>query len=133
MNPFETAGAFSWAELLTSDPEAAADFYRQVFGWTTESMDMSTGPYTVVKVAGESVGGIMKMPPTVPDGTPPHWASYVTVDNVDATIETIKSAGGNIVMPAFDVPTVGRLAVIQDPQGAHINIIQYAPQTADAQ
>ena len=59
MNPFETHGAFSWSELMTSDPKAACDFYGKVFGWKVETSDMGTGPYHVLKVGDASVGGIM--------------------------------------------------------------------------
>lgn len=126
MDAFKTHGAFSWSELMTSDPAAAGRFYGQLFGWTTQTMDMGTGPYTVVKVGEASIGGIMAMPPDAP-GMPPHWGCYVTVDNVDRTLEQCTALGGQVLMPAMDVPSVGRMAVIQDPQGAALNIIQYSP------
>jgi predicted enzyme related to lactoylglutathione lyase len=69
--PFKTHGAFSWCELMTTDAPAAKNFYTKVFGWTTEEMSVTPGmTYTVVKVAGNGIGGIMSMPPGA-QGMPP--------------------------------------------------------------
>lgn len=124
MDPYKTHGAFSWSELVTPEPGRAAAFYGTLFGWKVESMDMGTGPYHVVKAGDASVGGIMAPPQGMP--IPPNWRPYVTVDNVDATVKLCESLGGKVVVPAMDVPTVGRMAVLQDPQGAMINVITYS-------
>jgi hypothetical protein len=125
MDAYKTHGAFSWSELMTTDPQAAAAFYGALFGWTVQTMDMGTGPYHVVKVGETSVAGIMGMPPDAPP-MPPAWGGYVTVDDVDATLEKCSALGGKVLVPPMDVPTVGRMAVIQDPQGATISVIAYA-------
>jgi uncharacterized protein len=125
MDVFKTHGAFSWSELMTSDPAAAAAFYSQLFGWKSETMDVGTGPYHVLKVGEVSVGGIMAMPPNA-GPMPPHWGSYVTVDKVEQTVDKCLSLGGKVLVPPTDVPTVGRFAVLQDPQGAVINVMAYA-------
>jgi predicted enzyme related to lactoylglutathione lyase len=125
MNPYETHGAFSWSELMTSDPKAAGDFYGKLFGWKIETSDMGSGPYHVVKVGDASVGGIMGMPPGVPAEMPPMWGCYVTVKNVDETLAAVKRLGGGVLMEPMDVKTVGRMAVIRDPQGAALSVIQY--------
>jgi predicted enzyme related to lactoylglutathione lyase len=130
MDAFKTHGAFSWMELMTSDPDGAIDFYKKVFGWTVEKMEMGTGPYNVVKVGDTAVGGIMNIPPNAPPGMPPMWGSYVTVDDVDKTAEIVTKNGGNVIVPGFDVPTVGRIAVVQDPQGATLSLISYVEQEA---
>jgi predicted enzyme related to lactoylglutathione lyase len=124
MNPFTTNGAFSWAELMTADPTAATAFYKSVFGWTSQTEEMSMGPYTVVDAGGISVGGIMRRPS---EDIPTHWAFYVTVHDIDAVAESAVLLGGKLMMPVFEVPTVGRLVPIQDPQGAVVMAIQYAP------
>jgi predicted enzyme related to lactoylglutathione lyase len=124
MDVFKTHGAFSWSELMTGDPEAAAAFYGKLFGWRVETMDMGTGPYHVVKVGDTSVAGIMKMPAEA-GPMPPAWGCYVTVDNTDATLAQATALGGKIVAPAMDIPGVGRMAVIADPQGAVISVMQY--------
>jgi uncharacterized protein len=78
--------------------------------------------YTVVKVDGKGIGGIMSLPQ---QGMPPQWGSYVTVDDVDATARTVPQLGGKVLMGPQDIPNVGRFCVIQDPQGAVISAITY--------
>jgi predicted enzyme related to lactoylglutathione lyase len=121
---YKTVGAFSWSELITPDPQAAATFYGALFGWTAETMDMGTGPYRVLKVGDTAVGGIMGTPPHAP-GMPPMWGCYVTVANADAIAEKCKSLGGKVLVGPMDVPNVGRFVVLQDPQGAMISAMAY--------
>jgi hypothetical protein len=130
MDVFKTHGAFSWAELMTTDPEAARDFYTKLFGWGSKAMDMPNGTYTTLQVGEMSIAGLMKIPADAPPGMPPNWGCYVTVNDVDATCARVKQLGGKVVMPVFEVPTVGRMAVIQDPQGAVLSIITYNMPTA---
>ena len=118
----QTHGAFSWCELRAADADAAKAFYTKVLGWETEPMEMPTGVYTILKAGGAPVGGIMANPAA---GTPAHWMSYVTVDDVDARLEAAQANGGELLMPAMDVPGVGRMATIADPGGAAISIIAY--------
>lgn len=125
MDVFNTHGAFSWSELLTSDPEAATAFYSALFGWTIQTMDMGTGPYHVLKVGDAAIGGIMRIPPNA-GPMPPNWGCYVTVANVEQTVAQCTSLGGKVLMPPTDIPQVGRFAVLQDPQGAVINVIAYS-------
>jgi len=125
MDVYKTHGAFSWSELMTSDPAAAAAFYGELFGWVARDMGEAMGGYRVVNVGDTGIGGIMGMPPGAPP-MPPHWGCYVTVDNLDATLAKCTGLGGKTLMPPMDVPNVGRMAVIQDPQGATISVMQYA-------
>ena len=125
MDVYKTHGAFSWSELMTTDPEAASRFYGGLFGWTIKNMDMGTGPYHVASVGDTAVGGIMGMPPDA-GAMPPAWGCYITVDNVDETIARCTALGGKTLMPPMDVPTVGRMAVLQDPQGAVFSVMTYA-------
>ncbi len=132
VNPvFTTHGAFSWAELMTTDVEAAKQFYEQVFAWKIKEMPMpdGNGTYTLVRSAlqdeKDGIGGIMPMPPEMPAGVPPSWTPYVTVDNVDEAVAKATALGGEVVMPAMDVEGVGRMAWIKDPQGAVIAVIKY--------
>ena len=108
-------GEFCWNELLTSDEAGATKFYSAVFGWQTADFPGADMKYTLWKNQGKGVGGLMKRPM---DSIPPHWLGYVTVADVDATAKKVGEAGGKVMMPPFDVPTVGRIAVFQDPQGA---------------
>jgi predicted enzyme related to lactoylglutathione lyase len=148
MNVFATHGAFSWCELMTNDPQAAMAFYGKLFGWSFETSAGGQGPYQVIKAKDAPVGGIMRMPQSAPgrpkptasprgaaneasmgacdaSGMPPMWGCYVTVDDVDATAEQCKVLGGSVVMPPTDIPTVGRFAVLRDPQGAVLTAITY--------
>ena len=82
MDVFTTPGAFSWSELLTTDPAAAKAFYSKLFGWSTKDMQMPSGAYTTCQVGEESVAGIMQVPAEAA-GMPPMWGVYVTVADVD--------------------------------------------------
>jgi predicted enzyme related to lactoylglutathione lyase len=124
MDVFSTHGAFSWSELLTSDPAAAKAFYARLFGWGTKDMAMPSGAYTTCQVGDNSVAGIMKTPAAAA-GMPPAWGVYITVDDVEATILEAEKMGGTVVAPPMDVAGVGRMAVLRDPQGASFSIIKY--------
>lgn len=125
MDAFKTHGAFSWSELMTGDAAAAAAFYGPLFGWDIEAMDMGGGPYHLLKVGDTAVGGIMKTPAEA-GPMPPAWGCYVTVEDVAATVAQATALGGKVVVPAMDVPGVGRMAVIADPQGATLSVMQYS-------
>lgn len=124
-HPYKQHGAFSWCELMTSDVEAAKHFYGSLFGWELEQADVTCMPYTLIKAGGTPIGGIMATPPQA-EGVPPHWGSYVTVDDVDATAKLAEALGAQMCMPPTDIPGVGRFCVFRDPQGATIAAITYA-------
>jgi predicted enzyme related to lactoylglutathione lyase len=131
MDVYKTHGAFSWSELMTSDPQAALAFYGPLFGWKVDVMPMGEGEYHVVKAGDVAVGGVMRLPAeAAAGGMPPTWGCYVTVDDVDATCRQATALGGQVVMGPQDIPNVGRFAVIQDPQGAVVNVITYAQPAA---
>ena len=121
---YKTVGAFSWNELSTSNPKAATEFYGTLFGWKFETMNMGQGDYHIVKVGETSMGGVMAPPPQA-QGMPPAWGCYVTVANTEATAAKCKSLGGRVLVEPMDIPTVGRFAVLQDPQGAVFTVIAY--------
>ena len=125
MDVYKTHGAFSWSELMTGDPAAAAAFYGPLFGWRIETVDMGGGPYHLLKVGETAIGGIMKTPAEA-GPMPPAWGCYVTVDQVDATVAQAAALGGKVIVPAMDIPGVGRMAVIADPQGATLSVMQYS-------
>ena len=109
--------AFPWHEVITPDPEKAKAFYTNVLGWGSEAMDMGGSDYHMFTREGEPFCGITST--EMHQGTPPHWSTYISVEDVDATVEKAKAAGGTVVAPPMDVPTVGRMALLQDDQGAH--------------
>lgn len=125
MDVYKTHGAFSWSELMTNDPAAAREFYSKLFGWGSKEMPMPDGAYTTFQVGDTSVGGMMKIPAGAA-GMPPMWGVYVTVRDVDSTVKQVAALGGKVVMAPWEVPGVGRMAVIQDPQGASLSVITYS-------
>jgi hypothetical protein len=120
-------GGFCWNELLTSDEAGATKFYSAVFGWQAGEYPGAGTKYTLWKNQGKDIGGLMKRPM---ESIPPQWLAYVTVADANATAKKAGEAGGKVVTPPFDVPTVGRIAVLQDPQGAALGIIQPANKPA---
>ena len=125
MDPNKTHGAFSWNELTTSNPDAAAAFYGPLFGWKFQSMGAEMGGYQVGSVGADMVCGVMAPPPGAPP-MPPSWGAYVTVDSVEATVALCTQLGGKTLVPPMDVPGVGRMAVLQDQQGAVLSVMKYS-------
>jgi len=115
-----THGHFVWHELYTHDVEAAKAFYTATVGWRFEGMPMpqSDRIYWLAKAEGKPVAGILDMHGIVPDSDPPHWLSYLEVDDLDLRLAEIQSQGGRIVRPPFDVPDFGRIAIGADATGA---------------
>ena len=112
-----------WYELMTSDMAAAETFYKNVIGWTAAPFEGSPTPYTAFnRKGGVGVAGLMK----TPEGMhfPPFWAMYIAVPNFDAAVAHIKRLGGSELSPVIDIPKVGRLQMLKDPQGAAFYIIQ---------
>jgi predicted enzyme related to lactoylglutathione lyase len=114
-------GDWFWHELITPDPQKAGEFYGKLLGWKTTDMPMANGmTYTLWQRAGQNHGGMMK--PPMP-GIPPHWETYVKVDDVDAIADRVPRLGGMVHVPPTDIPNVGRFAVIGDPTGAVLAVI----------
>src|SRR2546425_9019390 len=115
-----TPGTFSWADVATTDQQAAKGFYSGLFGWQAEDMPMGDGAaYSMMRMNGKDVAAVAPQPPQQRDaGVPPAWNSYVTVESADAAAEKAGQLGATVHAPPFDVMEVGRMAVIQDPQGA---------------
>ena len=118
-------GNWYWHELSTSDTDAAKSFYSELFGWGWQEMDMGpNGTYHLIQQNGENHGGVMEMPEEPRKaGVPPHWMTYMQVDDVDASTAKAKTLGATIHVEPFDIPGVGRMSVIQDPQGAVFSIM----------
>jgi predicted enzyme related to lactoylglutathione lyase len=119
-------GQFVWHEHLAKDPKAAIAFYSDVVGWKTQPFAES-GPEEYMMWVGSQgpLGGVMQLPEEAAKmGAPPHWMAHVQVANVDTTAAQVKKLGGKIYKEPSDIPTVGRFAVIADPQGASISIFK---------
>lgn len=113
-------GSFCWHELMTTDVEGAKKWYGALFGWGAKDGSVGTGAYTEWTLGGASLGGLMASPPGAPTG----WSIYVLVENVDATAAKAAELGGKVCCPPTDIPTIGRFAVLMDPQGASIAVFQ---------
>jgi len=121
---FGEPNAFCWADLMTRDTAAALKFYTGLFGWGTLATDNPAGfGYTHWRVGDTDIGGMMAIAPEM-GPVPPHWINYVMVTHCDEVAAQAASLGGRAVQPPFDVPNVGRMAVLADPQGAMFSIIQ---------
>lgn len=115
-----------WYELMTTDPAAAETFYKSVIGWTAAPFPSSPNPYTLFKRTGDvQVAGLMPRPQEM--HMPPFWAMYVAVPKLEDAVAHIKRLGGSELSEVIDVPTIGRLQMLKDPQGAAFYIIQPAP------
>jgi uncharacterized protein len=114
-----------WYELMTTDVKSAETFYRKVVGWTSAPFEGSPQPYTVFSRSGEvSVAGLMAKPDDMK--MPPFWSMYVGVPKLEDAAAHIKRLGGREYSPVIDVPTVGRMQMMADPQGAAFYIYEPA-------
>jgi predicted enzyme related to lactoylglutathione lyase len=123
------AGRFVWHELATTDVNKSGAFYAELFGWKATEESMGPTTYTILKNGETQVGGITALTPA--EHTPPHWRMYCSVTDVDAAAKKAAELGGKVVLPPTDIPTIGRFAVVVDPQGAVL--LPFLPsQPADA-
>ena len=113
-------GHFHWNELLTRDAERDKKFYAGSIGWTFEPMKMDWGTYWLAKSGDKTVGGLFELKGPEFDGVPESWMSYLAVDDVDARVKKATAAGAKLMRPVFDVPNVGRIAILTEPGGAGV-------------
>lgn len=109
----------TWFEVYSADPAKTTQFYGDVFGWGSESMDMGNGMiYPMLSSGGAPFGGIMDLG-TFPEGQKPpaHWATYFYTPDRDGTVSKVESSGGKKIH-AFEVEGVGNMAVVADCCGA---------------
>lgn len=118
-----TPGLFVWRELMTPDVERARGFYGELFGWTFQDAPMGDFTYTLVKKGEPMIAGMMGMKDSP---HPPHWMSYVSVDDVDAAAARASEAGGTVAVGPMDIPNVGRFAVVGDPDHAYLSLFKSA-------
>jgi predicted enzyme related to lactoylglutathione lyase len=116
-------GRFTWFEHLSADTAAAQRFYTEVLPWKVEAVPMPGKSYSMIKAGDAMLGGFADLPKP---GLAPHWISYLSVDDVDASAKRVVAAGGRTLMDAFDVPTVGRMQPIADPFGAALFLFRSA-------
>jgi len=120
-------GTFCWVGLATSDVAAAKRFYTRLFGWQEEDLDAGVaGVFTILRHGGKDVAILYRQQPEArAAGAPPHWTSYISVEDADATVARAEQLGGGAVFRApFDVLDAGRVAAIGDPTGAVVSLWQ---------
>lgn len=113
-------GSLCWSELNVRDVDTAITFYERVFGFTTSR----SAEYNEFAVDGRTIAGCMAMPEGVPAEVPTNWLVYFAVDDTDAAVVRAQELGASVMMPAMDIPDVGRFAVLGDPQGAVFAVIK---------
>ncbi len=116
------ANPFVHVELATTDVDKAKSFYRSLFDWKLNDMDMGGGmSYTLIEVGEGTGGGMMKHP--MP-GAPSSWLAYVSVDNIAAATAAAASLGATILREVTEVPNAGSFSIIVDPTGAMLGLWQ---------
>ncbi len=109
------SGQWVWNELMTTNPSNSSEYYRSLYGWTGQEMDMGEmGKYMMFQKGDDTVGGMMKVPM---EGIPSHWLGYIGVDDIAAAEKKITELGGTVLQPTFDIPD-GKCLVAKDPDGA---------------
>ena len=123
--PKPAHGEFMWNELMTRDDTGAVTFFEKLLGWGHDDWPMGEmGTYRLMKSGPKSVAGVMKMvAPQFPEQLPPHWMSYIAVDNVDMRWEKAQSLGAVGIHPPTNIPQVGRFCIIQDPTGGVVALM----------
>lgn len=124
-------GSFIWYELMTTDTDGAKAFYDAVVGWDIGPAAPEFNGYRMINRSdGKSAGGVLPLTDDMQQhGARPTWLGYIHVPDADETVRSIEAAGGKPLMPAFDIPNVGRIAMVADPQGAPFYIMKPTPPT----
>jgi predicted enzyme related to lactoylglutathione lyase len=116
-------GSFAWYELLTTNAAAARAFYASVVGWQAQDASTAAFAYSVFLAGNVEVGGLMELPAdALRMGAEPRWVGYVAVDDIDQTVERLKSLGGSVFVPPTD-SNIGRVSIVADPQTATFGIV----------
>lgn len=124
----EPHGKFVWNELNTHDLEDAKRFLGTALGWTFEPMPIPDGTYWIAKKGEERIGGLFDMNGDAHcKDVPEHWLSYIAVDNIDTRYKKALAAGAKEGRAPFDIPNVGRIAILQQPGGAMVGWITPKP------
>lgn len=116
---------FVWFELTAENPSEAAKFYSSMFGWSLGEYDPGSGPVTVMTVPGQEMGFAHTFTPEF--GLAPAWTPFIHSEDVDADAAKAASFGATIISDPMDLPNIGRMALVKDPQGAHFWLFKPFP------
>ena len=116
-------GQIVWRDLITPDPQKAAEFYKKVFGWTVENTGSKDNPYWVFKSNGRKIGGMFEIPEAKANAGG-EWLSYVSVNSVEQAASNTKAAGGKVMKDPVEMEGRGMVALLSDPQKAVFAVIK---------
>jgi len=120
-------GEFIWYELMTPDADASKAFYDNVVGWKIGARPEGDMDYRMIEAPDGAVGGVLQLTQDmISGGAQPTWLGYFGVDDVDKSVASITAAGGKVHLPAFDIPGIGRIAMVTDPQGVPFYVMRGA-------
>jgi uncharacterized protein len=118
-----SANQFVWYELVTSDIDGALAFYGPLLGWQAQDFPGAAERYAIINAKGKGVGGVMALPAGM---SRPFWLGYIGTPDIDATINRFTASGGTVHRGPWEIPDVGRLALVSDPQGVGLALFQGA-------
>lgn len=129
--PIDTAGTepipgkVVWHDLLTEDPTAARRFYAGLFGWTFRDVALGRGQsYTVIEHDGRIIGGLIDARRIGGDVNVSRWVPVLSIADIAAAVAAVRAAGGTIHQAPLDIPQRGSVAVVADPQGAVLTLLE---------
>jgi predicted enzyme related to lactoylglutathione lyase len=126
-------GRFCWVDLAATDVGSAAQFYQQLFGWTSREQAANGGHFTRLQAAGRDIGSLYQLRrDLLGSGVPSHWTPYVRVLDVDDTTRRASEIGGSVIVRPFEVAGVARIALIADAVGAQIGLWESVGQARGA-
>lgn len=128
-NRVQEAAQFIWYELMIPDPDAAKRFYDAVVGWSIEAQPSGDMDYRMItRSDGGNSGGVLRLTQEMQShGARPCWLAYIGVPDVDGAVAAVEGDGGRTLMPARDLPGVGRIAMVTDPDGAPFYLMRPQP------
>ena len=120
-------GSFIWYELMSKDPDESKKFYDDVVGWNIGPKPPGDMDYRMISASDGHIGGVLRLTDEMSaHGARPTWLGYFGVDDVDDTVARIVASGGKVLMPAWNIPDVGRIAMLTDPQGSPFYVMRGA-------
>jgi uncharacterized protein len=126
--PSRRTGTVVWVDLSTTDLDQSIHFYEPLFGWHYDETESERGVYVIARVDAGEVGGMMAQPrDDAAAGRPPSWSVVVGDDHLETTLARTRELGGSVRQPTMSIPGGARIAVIADPTGAALALMQPPP------
>ena len=124
---FAEPGALCWTELATNDTATATRFYSSLFGWSVQTAPSPVGGvYTLFMVDDRRAAGMLEIKPEW-GSVPPHWSVWFDAGDLDAAMARAEDAGAQVKMRSVKIAGVGKFSLIEDPQGSHFSMMEFAP------